>query len=261
MSRSHALFIISIVIIACAAGGYWVYKSHADVGAIVQSGNKTPEEENIYVRFDMEIFDTVMKEYWQKTAEADLAQLFQLSVSKAMNADAPLASKDRTGTANMLSDAFAKTSDDKKKSLAIDIGTIVLANLAPQGRSGILSNKQEVQFRDAAYNIDRERDLYKTLGVQASATPAQVQDAYQAKSAELAASSSPEAKEELKHVQKAQEVLSDSGSKVIYDQTKILPSSVSTVIGTNTLYIDLSKVTPRRHLGFCQIPPCSLHWS
>ena len=235
-----------IALILTASGGYWLYYGpHAAQAASAAGAYKTPAEKDVYVRFDMEIFDIVMDNYWQKGTEADLAEVFRLALAKAAGtSEEVLPTKDRVGTAAMLAEAMKRTADDKKKSLAVDTGIIVLANLAPQGRSGLLSDKQEQQFRDTANNIDRTTDLYSTLGVAKDASAAQVEEAYAAKTATLAASSSPEAKEELKQVERAKEVLADAGSKSIYDETKIEPSLVSRIIGSKTLYLDLSQVTP-----------------
>jgi hypothetical protein len=233
------------LVITSGIGGYWYY--HVDAGSQTASAAayKTEAEADIYVRFDMEIFDIIMTNYWQKGTEADLAEIYRLALAKAAGtAEEKLPTPDRAGTAQMLAEAFARTPDDKKRQLAVDTGIVVLANLAPQGRSGLLSEKQELAFRDEANNIDRENDLYAQLGVEKSASPEQVEEAYAAKAAELAASSSPQAQEQLAQVEKAKEVLADAGAKSIYDETKILPSVVSQVIGSKTLYLDLSKVTP-----------------
>lgn len=244
MSRRILSALVFVLICASAGGGYWFY-TDAQGQAAAAASYATEAEADTYVRFDMDIFDIVMEHYWQKGTEADLAEVYRLALAKAAGTAAEaLPSKDRAGTAAMLGEAFKRTPEEKKKALAVDTGIIVLANLAPQGRSGLLSDKQEQEFRDAANNIDRENDLYAQLGVDKSASPEQVAQAYETKASELAASSSPEAKEQLKQVEKAKDVLGDSGSKSIYDETKILPSVVSTVMGTKTLYLDLSKVTP-----------------
>lgn len=237
-------FVVLSFVLASGIGGYWYYNADARSQVAGATAYKTEAEADIYVRFDMEIYDIIMANYWQKGIEADLAEIYRLALAKAGETEEKLPTSDRAGTAEMLASAFARTSDDKKRALAVDIGIIVLANLAPQGRSGLLSEKQELEFRDAANNIERENDLYSKLGVATSATPAEVSAAYKTKAAELAASSSPQAKEELKQVEKAKEVLADAGSKSIYDETKILPSVVSKVMGSKTLYLDLSKVTP-----------------
>lgn len=238
-------FVALSLILSAGIGGYWYYGSDARAQTASAAAYKTEAEADMYVRFDMEIFDIIMTNYWQKGTEADLAEVYRLALAKAAGtAEEKLPTPDRAGTAQMLAEAFARTSDDKKRALAVDTGIIVLANLAPQGRSGLLSEKQELAFRDEANNIDRGNDLYAQLGVETTATPEEVKAAYDVKAAELAASSSPQAKEMLAQVEKAKEVLADAGAKSIYDETKILPSVVSQVIGTRTLYLDLSKVTP-----------------
>lgn len=237
-------FSVASIMLTAAIGGYWFYASDGRSQLAAAAAYKTPAEEDLYVRFDMEVFDIIMGEYWQKGEEKDLAEIYRLALARARGtSEEQLPTPDRTGTAQMLRDAFDQTPEDKKKALAVDTAIIVLANLAPQGRSGLLSDTQEQEFRDAANNIDRETDLYEKLGVQKTATPEEVQEAYTTKAAELAASSSPQAQEELQQVEKAKEVLADAGSRTIYDETQILPSVVSRIIGS-TLYLDLSKVTP-----------------
>jgi len=245
---SRILFILVVCALAlgACAGGYWWYTAPARAQtASAAVAYKTLAEQDTYVRFDMEIFDIVMENYWQKGTEADLAEIYRLALAKAAGtAEEKLPSSDRTGTAAMLVEAFKRTSEEKRKALAVDTGIIVLVNLAPQERSGLLSEKQEQQFRDTANNIDRGADLYAALDVPQGASSAQVQDAYTTKAAELAASSSPAAKEELKQVERAKEVLTDASSKSIYDETKIEPSVVSRHLGAHTLYLNLSQVTP-----------------
>ena len=50
---------------------------------------KTPEERDLYVRFEMEAYDSIKINYWKKLEEAALAQLFQLSLAKAGNLPSP----------------------------------------------------------------------------------------------------------------------------------------------------------------------------
>lgn len=243
--RILVIFGVASIMLTAGIGGYWFYVNDAHTQVASAALYKTPAEENMYVRFDMEVFDIIMENYWQKGEEKDLAEIYRLALARAAGTSGEqLLTNDRAGTAQMLAVAFERTSDDKRKALAVDTAIIVLANLAPQGRSGLLSEKQEQEFRDNANNIDRETDLYEKLGIAKTAMPEEVERAYEAKAAELAASSSPDAKEELEKVAKAKEVLADAGSRTIYDETQILPSLVGRVIGPTTLYLDLSKVTP-----------------
>jgi hypothetical protein len=244
--RIFLIFGILSLTMSAVFGGYWFYSADASgQTAAAAQAYKTDAEKDTFVRFDMEIFDIIMTNYWQKGTEADLAGLYQLALAKAEGvATEALPSNDRVGTAAMLGEAFKKAAEDKRKELAVNTGIIVLANLAPQGRSGLLSDKQEQEFRDTANNINRENNLYSELGVKEGASTAEVQQAFDAKKAVLEASSSPAAKAELAAAQHAHEVLADTGSKAIYDETKIEPSVVSHIIGKSTLYLDLSQVTP-----------------
>lgn len=153
-SRATALALVAMLFVASGSAG--AYRWHADSQVAAAAAYKTPQEENVYVRFDMEIFDIITREYWQKATAQDLGELFRLSLAKgAGEAEEKLPSLDRAGAAAMLAAAFERTPEEKRKALAVDTGIIVLANLAPQGRSGLLSEKQEKAFRDTANNVDR----------------------------------------------------------------------------------------------------------
>ena len=234
--------LVAVLLIALSGGGWWYAR-----GAI-SPAYKTPEEKkDVYVRFSMEVFDTISRKYWRKTAEADYAELYKLALAKAVgkpNEGVVLATSTRTGVAEMLDTEFRSTPDEKKKALAVDLATIVLANLPPQGRNQLLSQKQEQQFRDTANNVNRGKNLYTALSVADNASVEKVQEAFVAKKAELEASTTPEAKVALKEAERAHEVLTDTTTKAIYDQTKIEPSLVSRTIRGTALYINLSKVTP-----------------
>ena len=115
------------------------------------------ERESVQVRFDMEIFDKILENYWQKIEEADLAELFRFSLAKvASSTEVVLSSNDRGGIAKALLDTIEKIPEDEKKELALNTGVIVLANLAPQGRNGLLSDKEEIAFRNDVNNINPE---------------------------------------------------------------------------------------------------------
>ncbi len=228
-----------------AGGGYWWYQTREAGVASVAATYKTVEENDVYVRFDMEAFDIIMREYWQKASEPDLAELYRLALQKTEGTTtATLLIPDRAGTARMLADAFARTAEDKRKGLARDMLIVVMANLAPQGRMGLLSEKEEQAFRDVANNVDRSKDLYQTLGVEANAPIEKVQQAFAEKKQELEKLGTPEAKQQLAEAEHAHQVLSDEQTKVVYDQTKIEPTIVSHLVGDEVLYLDLSKISP-----------------
>ena len=91
---------LTLVVLIVVTGFYFQNKSTTHY--------KTPQEADNFTRFDMEAYDLIMQNYWKTTSEAELSQLFQLSLQKAENSNSlpQLATTTRAGTAQMLSLAF-----------------------------------------------------------------------------------------------------------------------------------------------------------
>ncbi|MBI2041455.1 MAG: hypothetical protein HYT20_00360 [Candidatus Nealsonbacteria bacterium] len=146
VNKKIILIIISVIIVALfLAGGAYYWHAYS---AVKESYNN-PEEADPFVRFNMEAYDSILKNYWKQTSSGDLANLFQLSLQKAKNSpDLPLlATKDRVGTAQMLAAVFkSATSTDAEKRLAVDTLIIALYNLPPQGRDGLFSSIPQTIF-------------------------------------------------------------------------------------------------------------------
>jgi C-terminal processing protease CtpA/Prc len=231
-----------LILVSALGAGEYAFTTRGDTETV---SYKTTAEADAYVRFQMEIFDIIVREYWQTTAEGDLADHFALSLGKATGVEkAALPTRDRAGVANMIAAELAKTPEDKKKQLMIDTGIIALANLAPLQRSGLLSQKAEAEFRDNANNIDRSKDLYASLDLEAGAPKEKVEEAYEEKKAVLEAATTPEAEAELKEIAYVHEVLTGEVTKSVYDQTKIEPTVGTRKIGASTMYVNLSQVSP-----------------
>ncbi len=247
MSRIATLAVVLVVGAGAIGCGYWYLHPRSPESA------HALEESDVYVRFDMEVFDIILEHYWQKATEADVAQLFQGALAQAA-ADPTIAlpTPDRAGTAKMLAARISKTGDDARKPLVLEVATLALASLAPQGRSGILTDAQETKFRDQVANRDSSHDLYQDLGVAQGASPEEVAAAYEKKQQTLAASSSPAAQEALKQATYAKQVLMATTTKALYDQARIEPSLASEMPDTHTLYLDLRKVTPGSFAEFQQ---------
>ncbi len=108
---------------------------------------QTPEEKDVYVRFVMEVYDSVVKNFFAKAKDEDYAKLFQLSVQKANKQTTlpTLISNDRAGVSKMVSEALSPlTSTTSKKQLVVEIINVAMYNLEPLGRNGLFSQKQEV---------------------------------------------------------------------------------------------------------------------
>src|SRR5579871_5851227 len=145
--RTSRIIFVALVVVAGTAGAYWWQGKSTANTAAAANYKTTQEADNVYVRFDMEAYDDIQANYWQQGSDAQFSQLFQsaltkagqnLSVSSASNAT--LSTSTRDGVAQMLSSAFAGLSTTTQDQLALTTLQVALYNLAPVGRSGVLSS-------------------------------------------------------------------------------------------------------------------------
>ncbi len=245
------VLVVIIIVIALVGGYFWYSRIHTTASAPAVAAYQTPAEaSNVYVRFDMEAYDSIVKNYWQTPTDTQLSQLYQSSLVKALSlmniadASTTLATSDRTGTANMLANAFTyATTTDAKKNLAVGILQVAVYNLPPSGRDELLSQTQQVALRQEVNNVNPSTNLYDNLGVPTGASVSAVDAAYKAKAAVLAASSSPEAKAALVQLNYAHQVLSNTQTKARYDTSQVEPTIFSSIMGS-TLYVYISKMSP-----------------
>jgi hypothetical protein len=242
--------IIVVIIIALVGGYFWYSHFYTATPAAAPAYKTTAEATNMYVRFDMEAYDLIVKNYWQTPTDAAMSQLFQSSLVKALSlmnindASTSLATTDRTGTAELLANAFSyATTTDSKKNLAAGILQVALFNLPPNGRDELLSQTQQVALQQEVNNVNPSKNLYDNLGVPTGVPVSVVNAAYAKQSATLAASTSPAAKVQLAQVTYAHQVLSDTQTKARYDTSQVEPTIFSTIMGS-TLYINISKMSP-----------------
>ena len=244
------IFLISAcagALIAIAGIGVVIYHYH--------SRRPAGSNVNVYVNFDMEAYDSIKQNYWNTVSDAQLSQLFQAAVGKAMgllemNTDGStttvpvLLSDDRTGTVTMLTTAMNATSSaDGKQALALGIVQVALYNLLPLGRDELDSNSQVTALRQEVSNINPSANLYGSLGVATSSDVAAITTNYDQKVAALSTATSSAAKLEIKQLSYAYNVLSNNETRSLYDQTAAEPTVWSHSIG-NTLYIYIEKMSP-----------------
>jgi hypothetical protein len=240
MTRRSGATALAIALILAAGGAYALY-AHAHTGALYA----TPQEaSNVAVRFEMEAYDTIQKNYWNKLSDAELSNLFELSLQNAASTTETLSATDRATTAQMLAKTFtAATSTPAQANLALETLAIALYNLAPAGRDQLFTNQQTTALRQEVSNVHPNVNLYGDLGLATGSSAAQVESAYAAKEKALAASTSPEAKTALAQIAYAKQVLTNANSKALYDQNGIQPTVFAHTIG-HTLYLDLSQISP-----------------
>jgi hypothetical protein len=242
--RTHGL-LLAVALPFIFAGGFvlWSHHTAAETSA---AQFQTPEESaDVYVRFDMEAYDLIEKNYWQQASDAQFTTLFQAALQKAVNSQAyTLATTTRAGVALMLESAIkSATSTDAKKALAVNVVQVVLYNLPPAGRDQLLSKQQEVALRQEVSNIKPNTDLYQDVGAQKGANAEQIAAAYHEKVAALSHATSSEAKQALAAAEHAQKILSNSTDKALYDHTGAEPTTYGHIFG-HTLYFALTQISP-----------------
>ncbi|MFA6295071.1 MAG: S41 family peptidase [Candidatus Paceibacterota bacterium] len=245
--------IILIIIAIASAAGIFYYKNdnlQKNLKESLAPQYKTVAENDLYVRFVMEAYDSIEKNYWMKPGNykthnsPELPELFNLSLKKAANLTETPKATDRNSTAEALATTFSNaTSSDAKKQLALQTITVLTYNLLPLGRNGLFSEQQQIALRQEVSNINPTNDLYENLGLEKGASPKQIESAYEKKAAVLKKDTSAEAKAELKKIAYAKNVLTDENSKALYDEVKVEPTVFSRIIG-NTLYIYFKKISP-----------------
>ncbi|MHB0978265.1 MAG: S41 family peptidase [Minisyncoccota bacterium] len=233
-------FLMVSLITILLIGGFLFNKFKTSPKVVYQ----TAAENDPYVRFEMEAYDKITKNYWNSPSQYDLSNFFKLAVEKAGGTSVTLATSTRSATADMLAGVFKNaTSTEARKNLALNVVSLVLYNLQPIGRNGLLSQAQETAFRQNVSNVDPSKDLYQNLGLEKGATPKEINQAYEQKAAVLEKATTTEAEAELKAVAYARSVLTNPNSKQLYDEAKIEPTVFSRVMG-RTLYLYLNKISP-----------------
>ena len=240
------ILIVATIIADASAIGFYRSSQHV---VLTPATYKTLAEADVYVRFDMEAYDAIGTNYWQKPTDSGMAQLYQQSIEKTLSllnvaTSTTLATQDRTGTANLLARVMnTATSTVAKRQLATTILQVVLYNLAPAGRDELLSQEQQKELVQEVTNVKPGQNLYGDIGAASGSSTAEVNTAYAKKQAVLAASSSPAAVQALAAATYAHKVLTNSADKVRYDTSGIQPTIYSITMG-RTLYIYISKMSP-----------------
>ena len=249
---SHKIIAILVLVVVLAVGGsiYFYVQKHPPIEVKIVPTYKTAEEADAYVRFVMEAYDLIQKNYWQKISDADLSQHFELSIQKSAATTTTSATKDRAGIAKFLMAVIRSADDAKRKDIATQTVQVAVYNLQPIGRAELLSQQSKTDLTNTVTNVNPGNDLYKTLGLPAGASTSSIDEAYKKKAAELAATTSPDKEKVIADAKYAKEVLSDRDHKALYDQAKIEPTVFARKMGMHTLYVYVEKMSPTTESEF-----------
>lgn len=201
-------------------------------------------EKNTPKAFVSEIYDKIKENYWNNISDAELLDLFKLSISKnGGNVTVPKFDN-KDALLNSITDSVKVLESEKRTNFLASVIGSVLVSLNPTGRSGLYTQKQEEQLKNTVSNVNPEKDLYKDLGLAKGASVSAVEEAYKQKADELAQDKSPEAKEKLKQIAYAKETLTKENTKQNYDQKQIEPTIFNKIPSPGILYLQFNKFSP-----------------
>ncbi len=232
-------FLIFVLIFALGMWvGYQYFLNQKNTSATLTTEKNTPKP------FIGEIYDKIKDNYWNNISDSELLDLFKLSIDK----NGGLVSVAKFDNKDQLLDSILKATSgmneqDRSKFLASVVSS-VLTTLQPVGRSGLYTQKQEEQLKNTVANINPEKDLYKDLGLNKGASADAVTKAYNEQAQKLATDSSKEAQDKLKTIVYAKTTLTQADTKQRYDQNKVEPTILSSVIGSDVLYVQFKKFSP-----------------
>lgn len=202
------------------------------------------EPKDAYFEFLAEIYDKIKENYWDKINDEKLANIYRLAAERATSSPQQINPADRNGLKSMWKTLSATASSELKKEYAVNIANLVLGNLEPFGRSGLYTQKDEQNLKNEVQNINPQKDLYKDLGVPKEASSDAINKAYENQVSELSKESSPAAKEKLKVVSYAHQVLTNQVSKQIYDKTGGEPTVFTGTLNPYVAYLKIKQMSP-----------------
>ncbi len=260
-------FIILVFIFALGLGvGYGIF-GHKGFDL-----NQTQVQKDPYIAFLDETYDKIKENYWDIVSDEQLVNLYKLAAEKitgktqklethvkatpqpagisldlqgtSIQTPAPVAGQ-KQALEKMIGNILKDLDDSKKIEFSKTLVTSVLANLAPNGRSGLYTQKQEEQLKNTVQNINPGKDLYKDLGLAKGATKEEVEKAYQEKAVTAD-------KETLKQIAYAKDVLTQESQKKSYDSSKVEPTVFSKIYPGQIAYIKFLKFSPTTYNEFIQ---------
>jgi len=143
--------LIAIVLFSFGAGASFFYFQK-------QNFNSLPNEEkkNAPIDFLSEIYDNILKEYWDIPNEAILVNFFKQKSESLTGNQYTLKSTDRAGLREMLETIIKDLKVDQKKEFSVTLAATVLSNLAPQDRSGLYTLQDEKELANRVNNVNPE---------------------------------------------------------------------------------------------------------
>lgn len=200
--------------------------------------------------FISEVYDKVKENYWDNLSDTQLIEIFKLSAGKVKGTQIPAKLDNKEKLLSEIEDLVKYDSPEDRNKFIVDIISTTLSSLNPTGRSGLYTEKLEQDLKNTVENVNPGKDLYNDLGLAKGASDAAVEQAFSKQSEELKKQDTPEAKEKLKNLAYAKEVLTKEDTKQRYDTKGVEPTIFSKLIGSNILYVQFKKFSPTSYDEF-----------
>ncbi len=197
------------------------------------------------VSFVLDVYDIIESHYWKNLSTQTLTDKFLSAIERTTGIQQPElqpATKQELG--NRIASVANTFNEEKERQLAITVSNTVLQNLEPQKRSALYTPKKEKQLAQRVENVDPDKSLYASLGLESGAPIENVERAYQKKKAALqakVASGDEEARAALEKVEYAYRVLSNARTKKRYDNTGSEPTVFGRLLPEGPAYLQLTK--------------------
>lgn len=202
--------------------------------------NTTTKIQDKYIAFSSEVYDVIGQNYWEKTDDATLNQIYLAGAEKLTGQIYNQELKTRDDLLSFLTTVLKQyDSDDKKMEFTATLSDLVLSNLKPFGRSRLYTKKMQDDLSNTVANVDSTTDQYQVLGIDKDATLEQVDQAYQDQVKDL---DPVKDTDKIAQLNTAKNTLSDQFNKNLYDQQGIQPSTNYQITG-DTLYLKINKFT------------------
>ncbi len=208
------------------------------------AGTRTVDDDK-YTAFFFEIYDLIKNKHWNNLSDEQLGNVAKLAIEKLTEEAIPAAPATRDALGTLLKETMRDMTEEEKKEFTVQLSDIILANLEPFGRSRLYNSKKQKELADTVKNINPNVNHYDSLEVEKEASIEAVALAYQNKVAELnQKEQTPEVKQEKVVLEKAFEVLGDSGNKNVYDELGVDPTIENRLISPRIFYIHITKFSP-----------------
>lgn len=240
--KKFLLFLLVLILLASGFAGGWLAKEK-----LAGKPRNSPTEPHL--AFLDEVYQVISQNYWEKISDDQLGQLFLAAAQKLGGSPSQSSAVGKNFAKENLFQALEKflksVPEEKKSDFVAQVADLVLANLAPAGRSRLYTQKEEKALAENVNNVTSE-DFYQVLEVPKEASSEAITQAFQEKSAALEkeAEKSPTAAAQLKKVKKAYQTLTDSASRQLYDQAGIEPTIEYKLLTPDILHLHLKKISP-----------------